>query len=199
MDTDLTTVGEYRLGLVAAWFGASFSTLIFGILLLVYLTTPKIITPSSSDFKLYSALPSSQTEVSSSIETADARIKIIENFFKGYNSVLADYSNEFVTAADKYNLDYRLMPAIAMQESNGGKKVITDSNNPFGYGIYGNSVLKFPSWDAAIQRVAKGLREDYLDKGLKTPYEIMTKYTPPSVEKGGPWAKGVTSFMEELR
>jgi len=100
---------------------------------------------------------------------------------------------------DKYNLDYRLMPSIAMQESNGGKRVIKNSNNPFGYGIYGSLVLKFNSWEEGIERVGKGLREDYLNEGLTSPYAIMTKYTPSSVAKGNAWAKGVSSFMEELQ
>ena len=86
-----------------------------------------------------------------------------------------------------------------MQESNGGKKVINNSYNPFGYGIYGSLVIRFKSWEEAIERVGKALREDYLDKGFKNPYEIMVKYTPPSLAKEGAWAKGVTTFMEELR
>ncbi len=99
----------------------------------------------------------------------------------------------------KYGLDYKLLPSVAMQESNGGKKVIADSFNPFGYGIWGKQVKKFSSYEEAIERVGRGLREDYLDQGLDTPEKIMPKYTPPSVAKGGPWAKGVSSFMEELR
>lgn len=86
-----------------------------------------------------------------------------------------------------------------MQESNGGKKVIEGSKNPFGYGIYGGSVLSFDSFADAIGRVGKALREDYLNKGLTKPEQIMAKYTPPSLALGGPWAKGVSTFMEELR
>ena len=86
-----------------------------------------------------------------------------------------------------------------MQESNGGKKVINNSHNPFGYGIYGGLVIKFASWDESIERVGRALREDYLNQGLKNPHQIMAKYTPPSLAKNGAWAKGVTTFMEELR
>ncbi len=138
-------------------------------------------------------------QISENVIQADARAKLIANFFKQYNSPLASVSQTFVDTADKYNLDYRLLPSIAMQESNGGQKVISDSHNPFGYGIYGDTVMRFASWEAAIERVGQGLRADYLDKGLKTPTQIMAKYTPPSLAKGGPWAKGVDYFMEELR
>lgn len=192
---------DKQITFVASWFGASFTSLIFSLVLLMYLSTAKYapIVTSDSDFKLYSALPAQNTIVSDSIVHTDARAKIVENFFAGYKSILANYSNEFITVADKYNLDWRLLPAITMQESNGGKKVITDSHNPFGYGIYGSSVRKFTSWEEAIKRVGQALREDYLNQGLKTPEEIMAKYTPPSLASDGAWAKGVRFFMSELQ
>lgn len=190
---------EKGLAIVTAWFGTVITTLIFAILFSIYLSTEHVYQQENQNFRLYAALPSDNLEVTENIEHSDARAKIIENFFKRYNAPLAKFSEEFVTVADKYKLDYRLLPAISMQESNGGKKVIADSNNPFGYGIYGKSVKKFDSYQQAIERVGRGLKEDYIDQGLTTPAKIMPKYTPPSVALGGPWAKGVSTFMEELR
>lgn len=184
---------------VATWFAATATTLVFSSVLSLYLSSTKVVKPTIQNFKLYAALPKSEVAVSDRIAYADGRAKIIEDFFKGYKSPLADFSNTFILVADKYQLDYKLLPSIAMQESNGGKKVISNSYNPFGYGIYGGLVVKFASWEEAIERVGKALREDYLNQGLKTPYEIMAKYTPPSLAKGGSWAKGVSTFMEELR
>ena len=184
---------------VASWFGTAFITFFFSISFLVYISTTLPIKPANYNFKLYAALPSTQLEVSDSIEYIDARAKIVENFFVRYNSSLAPLASSFVQAADKYKLDYRLLPAISMQESNGAKRQIKDSYNPFGFGIYGSKVIKFSSFEEAIEVVAKTLREDYLDIGLNTPEEIMIKYTPPSASKGGPWAKGVSSFMEEMK
>lgn len=187
------------LVIVSAWFGTAATTLIFAFLFSIYLSTPRITQQVSQNFKLYAALPSDNLGVTESIERTDARAKIIENFFKKYNAPLALFSEDFVSVADKYKLDYRLLPSIAMQESNGGKKVIADSNNPFGYGIYGKNVKRFNTYEDAIERVGKGLKEDYIDLGLNTPAKIMPKYTPPSIALGGPWAKGVSTFMEELR
>ena len=184
---------------VTAWFGTAVTTLIFSLTLTFYLTNVKVVKPEIQNFKLYAALPKSETSVTDEIISSDGRAKIIEDFFEGHKSPLSTYGDIFIQVADKYNLDYRLLPAISMQESNGGKKVITDSYNPFGYGIYGKLVTKFASWDQAIERVGRALREDYLNKGLKTPVQIMAKYTPPSLAKEGAWAKGVTTFMEELR
>ena len=186
---------------VAAWFASATTALVFSLLFSIYLSNPKTITASASgqNFKLYAALPKSETSISDNIDHADGRAKIIENFFKAYKAPLSSYSNTFVIIADKYNLDWRLLPAISMQESNGGTKVISQSFNPFGYGIYGKLITRFNTWEESIERVGKALREDYLNKGLKTPTQIMAKYTPPSLEKGGAWAKGVSLFMEELR
>ncbi|MDD5147310.1 MAG: hypothetical protein PHV63_02015 [Candidatus Daviesbacteria bacterium] len=188
---------------VAAWFAAATTALIFSLTFTLYLSNTKIIKPNppagGQSFKLYAALPKSGTSITDEINYADGRAKIIEDFLKNYKSPLSDYSHIFIQVADKYQLDYRLLPSIAMQESNGGKKVINHSYNPFGYGIYGGMVLKFNSWEEAIERVGKALREDYLNQGLKTPYQIMTKYTPPSLLVDGSWAKGVFTFMEELR
>lgn len=184
---------------LAAWFGTCLSTLIFASILLIYISFYKTSQSISVNYGLYQALPNDQTSISEEIQRADARTKIIEDFFNGYSSQLANHADTFIEVADKYYLDWRLLPAISMQESNGGKRMPGNSFNPFGYGIYGSSILRFSSFDDAIERVGKGLRADYIDKGLHTPPQIMAKYTPPSLEKGGAWAKGVTSFMEELK
>lgn len=184
---------------VVTWFATSATALIFALSFSFYLSTARVIKPHVQNLKLYAALPKNEASVSDNIEHADGRAKIIEEFFKDYKSPLSLYSDVFIQVSDKYKLDYKLLPAITMQESNGGKRVIKNSYNPFGYGIYGTLVIKFSSWEEAIEKVGKALREDYLNQGLKTPYQIMAKYTPPSLTKGGAWAAGVSSFMKELR
>lgn len=185
--------------LIASWFSTTTIALLLSIFSLVYFSTVTVVNPSSQNFRLYAALPETNVKSTDSIAASDARALIIENFFKEHKAPLADYGDLFVKVADDQGLNWKLLPAIAMQESNGGKRVIKDSYNPFGYGIYGDKVKRFESWEAAIERVGKGLKEDYIGQGLKTPDEIMAKYTPPSLEKGGAWAKGVNQFMEELQ
>lgn len=189
--------------LVLTWFFTLLVAFLFSSLMLVYVTFPKLVTsPAKQPYQLFQALPEKTNFLSdhyATVEAKDARSLIIYNFFKGYNSPLADYSDKFVETADKYQLDYRLLPAISMQESNGGKFIPDGSYNPFGYGIYGSMIMKFDSFDQAIDRVGRGLQDDYINQGLVTPYQIMTKYTPPSLEKGGSWAIGVSTFMDELK
>lgn len=194
-----TVKSQTSIWFVAAWFATTTTALIFALTFSFFLSNPKLVKPTAQNFKLYAALPKSEASITDEISSADGRTKIIEDFFNTNKSPLSTYSNTFIQVADKYKLDWRLLPAISMQESNGGKRVINNSYNPFGYGIYGALVIKFNSWEAAIERVGRALREDYLDQGLKTPVQIMAKYTPPSLAKEGAWAKGVSSFMEELR
>lgn len=187
------------LTLVLSWYFTCLSVLAFALLFLFYSTHPRqIITQLGPQYQLYQALPDSMSEQSVQITASDARTALVANFFKSYKAPLSDQAEIFVRIADKYGLDFRLIPAISMQESNGGKILPDNSYNAFGYGIYGSQVLRFNSWEESIEKVAKGLKNNYIDKGLRTPYEIMTKYTPPSVAKGGPWAIGVTSFMAEI-
>lgn len=193
------TKGDLATNFLAAWVGTSFVAFIFALFLLFQISLTKVNQPVSTSYRLYQSIPTSQTSVSAEIQRTDARAKIVEDFFKGHSSPLNSHSQLFIEVADKYQLDWRLLPAISMQESNGGKKIPTHSFNPFGYGIYGGKVIKFTSFEEAIEKVGLALRTDYLDQGLTSPNSIMAKYTPPALEKGGGWAKGVTHFMEELQ
>lgn len=197
MDTLTPLKGNFAL--IIAWFGTSVTALVFASFFLVYLSSSRIYIPQTSTYQLYVALPPEQAETQDGITSSDGRIRAVEQFFAGYKSVLADQADTFIEVADKYGLDWRLLPSISMQESNGARRMIPSSNNPFGYGIYGDKVLKFESFENAIETVGKGLKENYISQGLTTPEAIMAKYTPPSVALGGPWAKGVRSFMEELK
>jgi hypothetical protein len=130
--------------------------------------------------------------------TTDARIHIIKDYLKEYSSPLLPFAKDIVAISDKYTLDYRLLVAIARQESNLCKKIPEDSYNCWGFGIYGDKVTRFDNYPQALEIVAKTLKKQYIDIGLNTPEKIMAKYTPPSLEIGGPWAKGVNQFMTDL-
>lgn len=134
------------------------------------------------------------------VETEDARPEIVANFLRRYNSPMEPhdtYGQVFVEVADKYELDFRLLPAIAMNESGLCKAIPENSYNCFGYGIHSRGTLRFESYETAIDTVAKGLKKNYIDQGRTTPEQIMQKYTPSS--PNGAWAKAVGQFMAEMR
>lgn len=157
-------------------------------------TTNLIVSPKSG-LSVYAALPASIPSVSSSIESADARPQIIKRYLETYNSPLTPYSDLIVQTADKYSIDFRLITAIAQQESNLCKIIPPGSYNCWGWGITSVGTLGFDSFEEGIETVSKGLRQNYLSKGYTTVEQIMSKYTPQS---NGSWAYGVNSFMRDM-
>src|SRR3989344_4969674 len=88
----------------------------------------------------YAALPSAENNLAGIIDQKDARVEIVKEFFNQYKSPLEPFAQNIINSADKYNIDFRLIPPIAMQESNLCKKIKKDSNNCWGFGIYGNKM-----------------------------------------------------------
>ncbi len=143
----------------------------------------------------FAALPIASGTLKINIISQDARLVAVKDFFKKYHSDLLPYADEVINSADKYSLDFRLIPAIAMQESGGCKNAPKDSYNCWGFGIYAKKVTKFANYYEAIDTVTKTLARQYKAMGLETPEQIMTRYTPGS---DGSWAKGVNHFMDQL-
>jgi hypothetical protein len=153
-------------------------------------TTPRAL-PS------YSAFPSVLSPFAEGeIIYGDARSEIVNKYLSRYGSPFAGLGDYIVTAADKYKIHFGLVPAIAQCESNVGKKIPEGSFNAWGYGIYGEKVTKFASWEEAIDTVSRGLRKNYYSKGLDTPEKIMKFYTPNS---DGSWANCVNKYLAELK
>ena len=119
------------------------------------------------------------------------RAKKIETYLRvnRNNAPLADYADKFVEVANKYGLDYRLLPAISVIESGGGKSLFR-AYNAWGYGKY-----SFNSFEEGIEIVGKGLKEGYIDKGRVTPAQIAPIYCPPNATN---WARSVQKFMNEI-
>jgi len=132
------------------------------------------------------------------LQVGDSRAKIIKKYLADYDSPLTPFTEAVVSVSDKYQVDPYLIVAIAQQESNLCKAIPPDSHNCWGYGIYGDKVTMFADYPEALEIVISGIRKNYIDMGLRTPEEIMQKYTPPSVDLGGPWARGVSQFMGDL-
>lgn len=136
--------------------------------------------------------------LSTAIQTGDARPVLIAEFLEKNDSPLKPYDEwgeKLVAIADKYNLDFRLLPAMSMQESNLCKKIPEGTYNCLGLGIHAKGTWGFDSYEANFDKAAEILRKNYLDKGYITPDEIQDKYTPGS---NGSWEFAVNHFMEKL-
>ena len=94
--------------------------------------------------------------------------------------------------ADRYNLDWRFLPAITGIESIFGNRIAYQTYNPFGWG---GGYIKFNSWQDGIETVGKSLGERGEKAGISTPSEWAPTYCPPNSAN---WTRGVNHFMSEL-
>ena len=155
----------------------------------------QVLSANTSGVQIFASLPSSYPTISGAVLAADARGEIIKDYLINYNSPLVPYAYLIVNTADKYNLDFRLITAIAQQESNLCKNYPQGTYNCWGWGIHSQGTLGFSSFEQGIEEVSKGLKDNYIDQGYITPETIMTKYTPLS---NGSWANGVNKFLSEM-
>src|ERR1700694_4821648 len=76
---------------------------------------------SVSEVKIQTAYAHENVATSSAtpivIVQEDKRVEILKQFFSKKDSPLANYSKFFIETADKYGLDWTLMPAISGMES----------------------------------------------------------------------------------
>lgn len=160
------------------------------------LASPSIlVTSPESGLKVFASLPTEFPSITEDIDSSDARPEIVKKYLGFYKSPLTPFANLIVQVADKYSIDFRLITAIAQQESNLCKVIPPNSYNCWGWGITGSGSLGFNSYEDGIETVSKGLRNNYLSKGYTSVDQIMTKYTPLS---NGSWANGVNQFMGEM-
>ena len=114
------------------------------------------------------------------------RAEKIEAFYQQEGNLpLAQYSLDMVQAADADGIDWKLVPAIALNESTGGLNACkTASYNAFGYdGCH----VSFKSYPDAIARVSADLAgkipatsSDYAGKTLA---QKIDEYNPPSANE----------------
>lgn len=154
----------------------------------------------------YASIPDIVTELRTAVGTKDARAIAIEKYFKSHGSPMTGTGEFIVQKADVLGAKNEIDPtylsyltiAIAQNESNLGKHMpSSDCYNAWGYGIHASGTLCFKNWEEGITRFMTGVAEDFINKrGLETPEQIMTRYTPSS--PNGAWAKGVNQFLDEL-
>jgi hypothetical protein len=100
----------------------------------------------------------------------DPRLESLKKFFQ--ECPVQELSAEFLRAADRHNLDWRLLPSISLVESGGGR--VAPNNNLFGWD--GGRAI-FTSLRAGIHNVAERLENSklYRDKSVD---QILQIYNP---------------------
>ncbi|NLZ24608.1 hypothetical protein GX888_02610 [Candidatus Dojkabacteria bacterium] len=116
------------------------------------------------------------------------KVANVKDFLEERNSPLAQYASEFVDAAEYYNIDYRLLPAISIVESSGGR------NNFRRHNAWGWGTRHFKTWEEGIWSVSEGLA-NYYASGLNTPSRIATRYCPANATN---WASKVGYLLNQM-
>jgi hypothetical protein len=157
-------------------------------------------TPISDTGSIAAAKPGTGQVLAADIIAGDGRALLLQEFMRG--APLEQYSQIFVEEADRFGLDYRLVPAIAMCESNLGKRIPSlDSYNAWGIAVYTGQQegAKFNDWPSAIQWVSEFIHRRFVQKNMIDIKDIGAIWAPPSVEKGDSWATCVEKFMRSIQ
>lgn len=127
-----------------------------------------------------------------------AKADAIDGYFAEHDMPLEGTGMKMVEEAEKNDLDWRLLPAIAVRESTGGKNDCNKvKNNAFGWG---SCKIGFKSTDTAIETVARNLggnnpnTSHHYDN--KTTKQILRAYNPPSIVPR--YAEQVISIMDAI-
>lgn len=124
----------------------------------------------------------------------------IDAYLASKGSPMVGSGQFFMMAGARWNLDPRLVVAIAGAESDFGKTTCAD-HNAWGWGCP-TSPINFDSWATGIDSVAKGLRNYYMDEGRTTVAAIHQKYAPLAAKNdptglNSHWARNVSKFLLE--
>ncbi len=144
-----------------------------------------------------SLLEANSFDTTGNIVTNDARATALRQFLMDYNSPMYPYAEVFVTEADKYGLDWRLVAAISGVESSFGLLPVR-ANNAWGWkGGSDGDFNPFDTWGHGVEVVTRRLALGY---GIHmTPFDIEPIYCPPCGENPDSlWANGVVKFMNQI-
>ena len=124
------------------------------------------------------------------VKSPDLRTRALERVFEKNNSPLAPYASVYVNTADKYGIDWKLLPAIAGLESSFGKRQMPGSHNSYGWG---GGHIYFDSYEHGIEVINKAFKEKYASRGATTVEQI-----GPIYAESATWVPRVKNFMAKF-
>lgn len=123
----------------------------------------------------------------------DHRIAQMRVVLTKYNSPMLGLEDVLIRTAEKYNLDWTIMAAIAGTESSFGKRMPVNCINPYGWGVYGDNKLCFKSFEDSIEGVASGLAKKY---NISSVDSIARTYNKVSTAS---WIAHTSFFMNKIK
>ncbi len=117
----------------------------------------------------------------------DTRYERLEQFFENYHCLAPRHTREYIEAADRYGIDYRLLPAISVRETTCG---LTQWRN--NYWGYHPGRQPFQTVEEGIDFVARQLGEGGFYRGKNLEEKLFTYNPLPK------YPKEVKSLMQEI-
>jgi hypothetical protein len=118
---------------------------------------------------------------------ADPRLSRLKRFFSELESPAYFLAEEFLAAADRHGLDWRLLPSISIVESGGGREF--KNNNIMGWDSCQEA---FPSPQAGVEIVASRLADSKFYKTKDLDHKLATYNPVPG------YARRVKALMNRL-
>ena len=194
--------------LFIAW-NTSFITLIifFFVFSLTYKPQQRVlgasINLSNNESEIFSSLPQPAPAIESKVIFQEAKNQIIKNYLIKYGAAesLQNEVDYLVQRANEYQVDPRLIVAIARKESTFCKNVAklpdgTSSNNCGGLGIYGSTIQSFDSIHDWIDAEIRFMAQNYISKGITDTCAIEKTHTPSSQ---GKWCNAINYYLSEMQ
>ncbi|MCW2949893.1 MAG: conjugal transfer protein [Thermoleophilia bacterium] len=133
--------------------------------------------------------------------TAGTTATQLDAYLAGKGSPMAGQGAALMASGGRWQIDPRLIVAISGAESSFGA-ITCAPYNAWGYGCP-NGPFHFSSWAEGIDRIAQGLRTDYLSEGRVSVALINLKYAPLGAANdptglNNNWTANVSKFLLEL-
>lgn len=131
------------------------------------------------------------------VEVIDPRLTSLYLYLQKKQSPLMESAQSFIRIADKYKLDWTLLPAISGVESGFEKAGNLNDHNPFGY-MCKSGPCYFSSFDESIEAVAHSIGtgnayKAYRDSGSISVLARTYNYVSPE-----DWTSKIKYFQEEM-
>ncbi len=132
------------------------------------------------------------------VERVDTRTQELQDLLERRHSPMASSSAAFIQIADKYNLDWKILPAIAGVESGFETNGNIHDFNAWGY-MCGSSPCVFGSYPEGIERVAKTISSSRAYKEYRETGQTLALAKPYNYADPEGWTAKIEYFRGKLK
>ncbi|HWA32351.1 MAG TPA: glucosaminidase domain-containing protein [Candidatus Paceibacterota bacterium] len=162
----------------------------------VAINTPQVVSVQNQYLQGFDSIAVLDQALARKEQALDLEGQAIDAYFSERQMPLAGTGREMAEAAQNNGLDWRLLAAIAVRESSGGKHACKNASHSF-FG-WGSCKISFDSDDQAITALAENLSGNDPDTAThyqgKTTKEILQKYNSVIPH----YAEQVMNIMEKI-